>query len=127
MKRFIDLLTDQGFIPADQVKDFGMEVEGVYYAVRKREAIYEYVSLMSYEGRFVEACYELFMAEKNTRKPKGMLKYSEMIKRGFSPLAASLPRSLHELAQVVQKTPEEVKAEADRLFAAVLAAEKADR
>ena len=43
MKQFINLLGENKFVLADQIKDFGTEIPYVYYDVRKTGGIYEYV------------------------------------------------------------------------------------
>lgn len=124
MKHFLDLLNANGFLPADQMKHFGSVLPGVYYAYKVRGGIYEYVSLVSYEGRFCEAVYELYMAEKNTFRAKGTPKPSELAKRGFLQLVAALPRTMADLTKYVTKTDAQVKEEAMKMFNLLLEGEK---
>lgn len=124
MKLYINLLEHYGFQPAGQKEDFGYVIPYVHYALRKRGNIHEYVSLVSYEGEFVEAVYELFIDQKNPYK-KGKLKSSEMAKRGFNGVFYALARSFSDLENLVRKTDTETKELADRLVAQLLQAEKA--
>jgi hypothetical protein len=124
MKPFLDLLNANGFMPADQDKHFGTVIPYVYYAHKQHGNLREYVSLVSYEGKFVEAVCELYLNEKNTYRPKGTPKQSELAKRGFVSLRSSLVRSYEELVPMVNKTDEQAKEEADRLFALLLTAER---
>jgi hypothetical protein len=124
MKHFLDLLNANGFVPADQVKHFGKVIPYVYYAFRVRNGVHEYVSLVFYEGKFVEAVYELYMAEKNTYRVKGTPKQSERAKRGFASLTGSLLRSYETLLSFVTKTDEQAKEEASRMFNLLLQAER---
>ena len=125
MKQFINLLGENKFVLADQNKDFGTEIPYVYYVVRKTGGIYDYVSLVFYEGKFCEAAYELYMTEKNTRKPKGVLKQSEMAKKGFASLQSSLIRSFKELEETVHYSNcTVIMDKANQLFEILLLSEK---
>jgi hypothetical protein len=64
---------------------------------------FHYVSLTSYEGRFVEGVYEVYLTVKNTRA-KGNPKREEAEKRGFLPKSATIFRSLHELEKLLDST-----------------------
>jgi hypothetical protein len=73
---------------------------------------------------FCEAVYELYMAEKNSRKAKGTPKASELAKKGYNTLLASLPRTMVDLTTVVKKTDEQVNEEVTRLYNLLLEGEK---
>ena len=71
MDNYRNLLTDLGFAPADHKKDFGDIIPYVDYSYRKLpNGSFQYVSLISYEGKFCEAVYEIYKGEKNTRDKK---------------------------------------------------------
>lgn len=123
MKSYIDLLSRYGYIVRDHVKDFGQVIPYVYYALRKRGNVHEYVSLVSYEGQFCEAVYELFYAEKNTYK-RSNFKPSESAKRGFTSLLSALPRSFVDLEKQINKTEDEIKESVNKLMDNLLKAEK---
>ena len=126
MQPYVDLLTQNGFSSADQTKDFGRELPGVYYAVKKRGSIHEYVSLVSYEGKFCEAVYEVFASEKNPRNPKGN-NYLDRAKRGFDQLLGSLPRSLEDLEKCVTKSDTELSEQVKMLLEKLEKAQKATK
>jgi hypothetical protein len=112
MKEYVQLLTEQGFAPHPHHEHFGVkvgqELPGVYYAHRCRLGVHEYVSLVSYEGKFCEAVYEAFAAKKNTYQPKGNVKSAELAKRGFLAVLTGLPRNLPDLTVLVSKSEQEV-------------------
>ncbi len=112
MKEFVQLLSEQGFAPHSHAEHFGVkqgqELPGVYYAHRCRLGVHEYVSLVSYEGKFCEAVYEAFAAKKNTYQPKGNVKLAELAKRGFLAVLTGLPRSLVDLTTLVAKSEQDV-------------------
>ena len=124
MKNYLEFLTQNGYVPADQVKDFGSELCGVYYFFKKRATSWEYVSLVFYEDKFCEAVYELYITEKNTRRPKGTPKASELAKRGYNVLATALARTLEDFKAVVTKTDEQVNEEVTRLYNLLLERDK---
>jgi hypothetical protein len=79
----------------------------VYYASRQGEQdglpLFEYVSLVYYDGKFCEAVYESYIAKKNSRapsgrdeKPKGE-KYSKFEKSGQKAIFSMLYRNWKEL------------------------------
>jgi hypothetical protein len=115
MNDYIQLLTVQGYSQSDHIGDFGYEIPYVYYALRKRGTVHEYVSLVSYDGKFCEAVYELFMTKKNPYK-KGNLKESEFAKKGMIPLTATLSRSFVDLENIINKSDVEIKELSDKLF-----------
>jgi len=87
------LLLQAGFVNSDQVKDFGAVLKDVDYLFRKKGDVYEYVSLMYFEGRLLEVVYEGYLAPKNTRKPKGDLASKESLRLGYTPQAVAIYRS----------------------------------
>ena len=92
------LLTKYGFNVADQIKDFGGILNGVsYFTKTNNKNQIQYFSIISYEGEFCEAVYELFNVTKRQGKPKGKQKYEELQKIGFAPLETALCRSLEEI------------------------------
>lgn len=98
----IQKLESCGFIPHDHKDHFGCVIPYVYYGYRKVGSEHEYVSLVSYENRFVEAVYERYLNKKNTRSvgrdhKKKEDKYSEFQKRGFSPVTTLLSRDWETL------------------------------
>ena len=80
--------------------------EFVWYAVDLSKD-FRYLSLVSYEGRFVEAVYHVYLATRNTRMPKGRDvtkegdRYSDFQKRGFKSVFSALPRTRDELVSVL--------------------------
>ena len=124
MKDYLELLTQNGYVPADQMKDFGSELRGVYYFFKKRTNSWEYVSLSTYDGKFCGGAYELYMAEKNTRRAKGTPKASELAKKGYNTLLASLLHTMTDLNIVVTKTDGKVNEEVTRLYNLLLEGEK---
>jgi hypothetical protein len=124
MKEYLELLTRNGYVPTDQTKDFGSELHNVHYLIKKRATSWEYVSLVFYEDKFCEAVYELYMAEKNTRRAKGTPKASEFAKKGYNTLLASLPRTMTDLTTTVTKTDEQINEEVTRLYNMLLEGEK---
>ena len=126
MQPYIDLLTQNGYVPADQKKDFGAEISYVRYLLRKRGTIHEYVSLVSYDGKFCEAVYELYAAEKNVGRAKGNNNLDKA-KRGYDLLLASLPRSMEDLTKYVTKTDAEISEQVKTLLEKLEKAQKANK
>ena len=94
----------------------GSKLPGVAYLCRKTGTLREYVSLMFYEGKFCEGCYEFFYTEKNTYLPKGRVKVSELLKKGFKDLSGALFRSEKEMLDLVQTDSQYRLTKADDLF-----------
>jgi hypothetical protein len=98
VEEIIKYLASLGFAELTHKEHFGENIPYVYYCGRGNE----YISLTSYEGRFVEGCYELYLAPKNTRRPKGRdtkrdkEEYTEWQKKGFLPIKTTLPKSLDD-------------------------------
>jgi hypothetical protein len=139
MKTFKDLLTQNGFKPVDQLKVAGYVIPYVHEFRKQSGTTFQYVSLVTYstdfvgktakemlelEGEVVEAVYELFMAEKNTRRPKGLQKQTEMVKKGFDFVQAALPRSLTDLNAYVTRTDSQLKDLAEQLYVGLVLLEK---
>lgn len=93
-----------GFAPEPHEPHFETVLSGVTY-LRRGHA---YVSLVSYENRFVETVWEVYLAPKNTRRPKGPdtkekdangkeAKYSDHQLRGFVPIETRLLRTREDL------------------------------
>jgi hypothetical protein len=101
MKPYIDLVVQYNFKEHDQIKDFDYIIPYMHYFLRKGENVYEYISLVSYEGKFCEAVYEIYLSEKSRKK--GYLKPIESIKRGQSPILCSIHRSLDSLTDCINK------------------------
>lgn len=91
-----------GFAEHDQKADFGMIIPGVFYALRIRDGMHQYVSLCSYQGEFCEAVWEIFRAKKNPRPPKNRgLKPDEMEKLGHAAVSRRLLRTEEDLQSVL--------------------------
>ena len=90
-----------GFTDGDQKKDFDCVIPYVVYLRRAWAGKFQYVSLISYEGRFCEAVYELFAAAKNTRCKATNRK--ELERLGGVAEFAMIYRSLPELLAVVER------------------------
>jgi hypothetical protein len=113
--KYIELLNNNGFSDREHLEDFTYVIPYVYYALRKRGSIHEYVSLVYYDGKFCESVYELFMNKKTIHK-KGASNYLESMKRGQVMVLGGLSRSLSELSMYVTKTESEVKEIVDRMI-----------
>ncbi len=71
LSQFHNLLNLNSFTPGNQTKDFGVEIPYCFYFSRKlSDGGWQYVSLVNYDDEFVEAVYELYKGEKNTRDKK---------------------------------------------------------
>jgi hypothetical protein len=131
---FIDLLTSLGFTEADQKTDLGTVIPYVWYGVRKTGKLHEYVSVVTYSPEFVgksakeiselngdvvECVYELFLTKYESRKPKGLLKGSEMASKGYNHVLGQLPRKLNELYDLVSISDGELQSKADQLLASL--------
>lgn len=99
MSAYNDLLAKNGYVPADHFKDFGSVLNDVHYVFRKTENVHEYVQVVSYEGVFCEAVYEIYVAEKNSGKFKGN-NTKEAAQRGYQSVMATLVRKLDDLENV---------------------------
>lgn len=92
-----------GFTSADQVAHFEYQIPYVDYLSRSRDGQHEYLSLVHYEGQFVEAVYEIFLAPKQTRRPKGRdskvkdSKYTRWQLDGFVSARATLLRDPEDI------------------------------
>ena len=84
-------LLELGFNPGDAQKDLGFPME--YYLYRKNGTQHQYLSLVVYEGRMVEAVFHVHAQPYNSRAKPCMV-----------PLHASLYRSPEEVLEVVEKT-----------------------
>lgn len=107
MKAYVDLLSNVGYVPADHEKDFGSVLNGVHYVFRKTDNVHEYVQLVSYDGVFCEAVYELFVAQKNSGKFKGN-NTKEAAQRGYQSVMATLARTVNGLAHHACRSHEDV-------------------
>ena len=94
-------IRQEGFEEADQIKDFGSVIDGVLYFKRKQDELFYYVSLTYYENKFCEACFEVFMKEKNTRSPKGKMNVVEWQKGGYLPVFQTLLRTDKDVIKMV--------------------------
>lgn len=92
-----------GFTPYDHEPHFGAELPGVTYLYRTFGTNHQYVSLISYEGRTVEAVFESYHAPKNTKRGAN-LKSREAQDKGFAPLAARLYWTEADLVEAVGQT-----------------------
>lgn len=94
-----------GFAPEPHAPHFGQELSGVSYLRRT----HTYVSLVGYLGHFTEAVWEVYLAPKNTRRPKGSdtkekgAQYSDHQFRGFVPVETRLLRTREELDSVLER------------------------
>jgi hypothetical protein len=80
-----EYLVHKGWMPADQEKDFGYVMQNVLY-YRKE---FKYVSVVFYKDQFVEAIFELWGQEKNTRN-KNVSALSRFICRTLTELDSNL-------------------------------------
>jgi hypothetical protein len=99
----LNSLLQLGFTPHSHKEHFGCEIPYVDYLYKKGEK-HVYVSLSNYDGKFVEAVYEEYLAPKNTRiKGKNNVpkqgEYSEFQKKGFEPVDIKLFRDENELIE----------------------------
>lgn len=90
-----------GFQYADQFKDFSDNIKNVDYLYRVLDGRYQYVCLVNYDGKFVEAVLEEYLAVKNTRRPKAPLKMEELQARGFYPTRITLGRSWQDVESFI--------------------------
>ena len=104
MQNLINLLTKHGFVPENQEKDFGMNIKYVYYCSRYHMSKYEYISLVSYDGKFLEAIYEHYLAPKNNKKKLKLKNEKEIIesqKLGLIAYRATLLRNEKEIIEKI--------------------------
>lgn len=103
VNRICHIFLTAGFKPEDHIPHFGSVLSGVNYLRRD----FTYVSIVSYEGEFCEAVYEVYFASKNTRAPKGRdtkgkdVKYSDFQLRGFVPVEMHLLRTEEEIMKIL--------------------------
>jgi len=108
MQQLVEFLRGIGFTDADQEKDFGYVISYVTYLKRIENGRHQYFSVVHShsDGRVLEeTCFEEYLAEKNTRKPKGEPKkenlkpgeFSDYQKRGFAPVRLELLRSFQKI------------------------------
>ena len=102
------LLTKHGFAEHDHKEHFGYVIPYVYYASRSAKKLdgfllYEYVSLVSYDGKFCEAVYEAYINKKNSYAGKGKDEklanspYSKFQKSGQKMVDGNIFRNLNDL------------------------------
>lgn len=115
-----DYLNRQRLTQAEAVKlaeSFGFRVwhdpaEDFIWYVADLVKDFRYLSLISYQGVFVEAHYQVFLTTRDTRVPKGRdsakegEQYSDFQKRGFRSVFAALPRTRDELTSVLDCPPQ---------------------
>ena len=102
LKTTSDLLARNGFTPGDQAKDFGEVIPYVEYATRVKDGRHQYFSIISYEGRFCEAVWEVYLKPKNTRRPKGVQDRKQLETGGYVAVETGLLRSLAEIEGKLQ-------------------------
>ena len=109
MQKAIQLLKSKDFLEMGHWEHFGSSLPGVYYAWRHgSNDEMEYVSLVSYEGKFVEAVYEKYLVSKNTRVPKSKdfkakdEVHSDFQKRGFLPVEVALCHGFKQLEEFLK-------------------------
>lgn len=111
-----NLVAARGFTIRPQIPHYGEESSHCAYLYRndgevisygeKDFQVWEYILLVSYEGCFLEAIYEKYLAPKETRRPKGRDvqkvgdPYTDHQKRGFLPIYITILRSEEELSAV---------------------------
>lgn len=110
MNKEVEFLRANGFVQKNHKEHFGGELPNVLYAerfVKQQDGLplWEYVSLVFFNGAFVEAVYEAYVNKKNSyagkgkdEKPTGQ-KYSKFEKSGQKPVMATLYRNLEELGE----------------------------
>lgn len=120
MDKFKSLLSSQGFAEHDQTVHFSQIYPHVYYAFRNSKKagsfpLWEYVSLVSHNGKFCEAVYEVYINKKNSYNPKGKdemgknEKYSKFQKSGQKTIFAMLYRDLAQFEKVLSEIEENIK------------------
>lgn len=107
MSVYTDLLSANGYVDADHVKDFGSVLNGVHYVFRKTENVYEYVQVVSYDGMFCEAVYEIYVAQKNSMKYKGS-NTKEAAQRGYQSVMATIVRTPTDLESVACRNSDDL-------------------
>lgn len=102
------LLNQNGFVEHDHKEHFGYVIPYVYYAFRQTKKLdgfplWEYVSLVYYDGKMVEAVYEAYINKKNSYAGKGKDEklanspYSKFQKSGQKMVDGNIFRSLVDL------------------------------
>ena len=95
----------RGFVPEPQEPHFGYTIHYVSYLRRN----WTYLSLVSYEDRFIEGAWQTYLRAFNPQRPKGKdsydkgpdgkpEKYSRHQKAGYLPIGAGIVRTETELA-----------------------------
>ena len=108
MVKYKNLLLSYGFVERLQKPDFESHDESCLYCERNAKSVngyplYEYVLLISYDGKFCEAVYEQYVNKKDTFKAKGRDEkkpnepYSKFQKMGKASVYATIFRSLEDL------------------------------
>jgi hypothetical protein len=93
----ISALAERNFVPGDMKKDFDGPIPGLYYVyLAHPNGQHTYVSVITFEGRFCEACWETFTKVRETRV-KGKPSEKDRIKLGNVALASGISRSLEDL------------------------------
>lgn len=70
-----------GFVDGDINKDIGSIINGVVYLHRKLNNQYQYISLCSYEGKFLEAVFHVYEQQYNSRQKTPMIPIHSVILR----------------------------------------------
>lgn len=101
----VELFKKNGFEERDEKEQkdaLGGVIPYVFYALRIREGRYQYISLVSYQGEFCEAVWEVFSTKKNTRMPKNKaMKREELEKLGCVAVTLALLRSKEQLEAIL--------------------------
>jgi hypothetical protein len=95
---FLKILVEAGFKPMDMEEHFGKDhgLKEVVYLHNIYQHNHQYISLMYYEGRFLEAVFEAYWVAKNP-KHKKINNFREAQLRGFAKIGGSIYREIDEL------------------------------
>lgn len=104
-------LRSRGFVDGDMAKDLGLTIPYIIYLHRtfaansESQFQHQYLSLITYEGVFVEAVFEVYLVPKNPHKPKsiGSMKVSEQERKGYATVHSALPRSMEEILSKIDR------------------------
>ncbi len=107
LSAYIDVLSYANFVMADHEKDFGGVLPGICYVEKQRGNYWEYVQVITYDGTFCEAVYELYAAQKNTRcKADNTL---DAMKRGGQSVTATIVRDLDTLSALISRNESQLQ------------------
>lgn len=99
MNNLAAYLREAGFVDGDMKQDMGDLSLAKYctYLTLERNGQHFYMLVVTYDGKVVEVVGEVYLAKKNTYKPKGGLTTDQMRAKGFMPVRWGLLRTLEEV------------------------------